>query len=665
MNQCQQNKITNAKRQCNKIKINSKIMKKLAIPALVLLITIGVYSCKKESNNEKVEDTVSQKTEEAKETIKDTKFPENVYWGDQHIHTSYSGDAAAAGTIVGPEEAVRFARGETVKSNTGQDATLGRAMDWVVISDHSDGMGTLVEIKAGNPEMLADPVVKGWYDGIMAGGDEGYKATRAIINAQATKTLPEIMMNPKWATSAWETNVDIMEKYNEPGKFTAFIGYEWTSNGSEGQNLHRNVIFRENADKTRQFLPLTTFSSAAEGREGTDPESLWAWLDNWTEKTGGHVLAIPHNGNMSNGWMFRLERYDGSPLTKEWAEARARWEILYELYQYKGTGETHPALSPTDEFANFEIWDTSDLAGHAKPKDAIKTEYWRQALENGMVLEKQFGINPFKYGAVSGTDTHTGLSTGAEENNYFGKFPVDEPSATRWSGVYKKEENYVRKAWTIGANGLTGVWATSNTRAAIWDAMKRRETYASSGPRISVRLFAGYEFNNEDASKNIAEIGYSKGVPMGGDLESAPEGKAPKFLFSATKDPKGANLDRFQIVKGWLDANGKTQEKIYEIQWSGDRKLDANGKLPAVGNTVDLKTATYTNTIGSVQLVGYFEDPDFDASVNAFYYARVIEIPTPRWTLYDAVKYNVKMDKDVTMIIQERAVSSPIWYNPK
>ncbi|MDO6761302.1 DUF3604 domain-containing protein [Tamlana sp. 2_MG-2023] len=635
-------------------------MKKI-IYLVVLLISI--VSCKEEAKKEVTEDTIPQETETS--TVKNTEYPENVYWGDQHVHTSYSGDAAAAGTVVGPEEAVRFARGETVNSNTGQDAKLERALDWVVVSDHSDGMGTLVEIKAGNPEMLADPVVKGWYDGIMEGGDAGYQATRGIISAQASKSLPKIMMDPKWARSAWDTNVDIMEKYNEPGTFTAFIGYEWTSNGEVGQNLHRNVVFREGADKTREFLPLTTFSSAAEGRSGTDPESLWAWLDNWESKTGGHALAIPHNGNMSNGWMFRLERYDGSPLTKAWAEARARWEVLYEIYQYKGASETHPSLSPNDEFANFEIWDTSDLAGNIKPEDAIKYEYIRQALQNGLALEKKFGVNPFKYGIVSGTDTHTGLSSGAEEDNYWGKFPVDEPSAERWGKIYKKEKGYVRKAWTLGANGITGVWATSNTREAIWDAMKRRETYASSGPRIAVRLFAGYDFNTSDASGNIAESGYAKGVPMGSDLKTSSEGKSPKFLFAATKDPQGANLDRIQIVKGWLDTDGKTHEKIYDVKWSGDRTIDAKGKLPAVGNTVDMKTAKYTNDIGASDFVGVFEDPDFDPQLSAFYYARVIEIPTPRWTLYDAVNYNLKMDKDVTMIIQERAVSSPIWYNPK
>jgi hypothetical protein len=598
------------------------------------------------------------------DTVKDTAYAEDVYWGDQHVHTSWSGDAAAAGTIVGPEQTWRFARGESIKSNTGQDAKLERAYDWLAISDHSDGMGVVSKIQEGNPEMMADPKVKAWHDAMAQGGDASFAAAREIINAQASKTLPDIMMDPKWGLSVWKENVDLAEKYNEPGKFTAFIAYEWTSNGEVGQNLHRNVIFRDDADKTRDSQPLTTFVSAAPGRSGTDPESLWQWLSDWEAKTGGSALAIPHNGNMSNGWMFREARYDGSPLTAEWAQARARWEVLYEVYQYKGSGETHPALSPTDEFADFEIWDTSDLAGHAKPEGAIKNEYIRQALLTGMKLEDQFGVNPFKYGMVSGTDTHTGLPSGEDEDNYWGKFASEEPSADRWSHVYKEEENYERKAWTLSAQGMTGVWATSNTRAALWDAMKRRETYASSGPRMKVRLFGGYEFEEADVEGDLAAAGYGKGVPMGGDLNAASEGQAPMFLFAAEKDPEGANLDRIQIVKGWLDGSGELHERIYDVQWSDNREVGEDGKLPAVGNTVDVTKATYTNSIGSPQFAGVFKDPDFDPAQKAFYYARVIEIPTPRWTGYDVANYQIEMDPEVPLFAQERAVTSPIWYTP-
>jgi Protein of unknown function (DUF3604) len=594
----------------------------------------------------------------------DAHHPQQVFWGDQHVHTGWSADAGLAGATLGPEEAVRFARGELVKSSTGQNAQLHRPFDWIAVTDHSDGMGTINELQAGNAEFLADPTAKRWYDMMEKGGEESLTAKKEAVAAQATKSLPKVFMEPKWMVSAWEKNVDIMEKYNEPGKFTAFIAYEWTSNGEDGQNLHRNVIFRDNADKSRNTPPLTTFQSMVPGRAGTDPESLWKWLTDWEAKTGGKALAIPHNANMSNGWMFREARYDGTPLTKEWAESRARWEPLVEVYQYKGFGEAHPKLSPSDEFLTDSIWDTADLNGNAKKPGDINAEYAREALKNGLKLQGQLGTNPFKFGMVSGTDTHNALSTGAEENNYYGKFAVSEPSPKRWNEVYKEEQAGVRKDWTLTAAGLTGVWATANTREALWDAMKRKEAYASSGPRITIRFFGSFDFADADAGNDLVATGYAKGVPMGGDLKAAPPGKSPAFLIAAGKDPEGANLDRVQVIKGWLDADGKTHEKIFDVLWSNDRKPGADGKLPPVGNTVDVATAKYTNSIGSAELRGVFKDPEFDTKQRAFYYARVIEIPTPRWTAYDAARFKVTMDKEVPMIIQERAVTSPIWYEP-
>jgi len=596
--------------------------------------------------------------------VTDTQYPQEVYWGDEHVHTGWSADAGLAGATLSPEDAVRFARGEKVKSSTGLDAQLARPFDWIAVTDHSDGMGTINELQAGNPEMMADPTAKRWKEMMAAGGDEALAAKKEAVAAQATKSLPKVFMDPKWMVSAWEKTVDIMEKYNEPGKFTAFIAYEWTSNGENGQNLHRNVIFRDNGDKTRATPPLTTFQSMVPGRAGTDPESLWKWLTDWEAKTGGKALAIPHNGNMSNGWMFREERYDGTPLTNEWAASRARWEPLVEIYQYKGLGEAHPMMSPTDEFVQEGIWDTADLNGNAKKPGDIEHEYAREALKMGLRLQDQLGANPFKFGMAGGTDTHNALSTGAEENNYFGKFATDEPSPHRWSDAYKKEQVGIRKGWTLMAAGLTGVWATSNTRAALWDAMKRKEAYASTGPRIKLRFFAGYDFSDADSKGDVAAAGYGKGVPMGGDLKPATQGQVPALLFAALKDPAGANLDRLQIIKGWVDARGETHEKIYDVSWSDNRKPDASGKLPPVGNTVDLKTAKYTNSIGATEFVGVFKDPQFDPTQKGFYYARVIEIPTPRWTLYDSIRFKVKMDKEVPMTIQERAVSSPIWYTP-
>ena len=491
-----------------------------------------------------------------------------------------------------------------------------------------------------------------------AGGDEAVKAKIEVVTAQGEGHVPKVLMDPKWMKTAWQQTVDIMEKYNDPGRFTAFISYEWTSNGTDGSNLHRNVIFRDNADKTRDLIPLTTFASA-------DPANLWKWLDIYEFTTGGQVLAIPHNGNMSNGLMFEERQYDGKPMTKEWLDARNRWEPLIELFQYKGQSEAHPGLSPMDEFANFELWDTANLNGVPKKPGMIKTEYWREALKSGMRIESQMGTNPFKLGAAAGTDTHNGLSAPIEDN-FWGKFASVEPKADRWDGFYKKEGDYVRKDWTESAAGYTGVWATANTREALWDAMKRRETYASSGPRITVRFFGGYDLTPADADPStLVQSGYGRGVPMGGDLKSTPDGKVPTFLLAALKDPSGANLDRAQVIKGWVDSDGTTHEAIYDVAWSDPAtRKPVDGRLPDVGNTIDLGTATYANSIGAPELIGTFADPGFDPKHRAFYYLRVLEIPTPRWTAYDAVRYKVKMDPQVTMTVVERAVTSPIWYNP-
>jgi hypothetical protein len=596
-----------------------------------------------------------------------TGLPDKVYWGDEHVHSGWSGDAGLAGTTLPPEQAVRFARGEEVRSSTGAMARLQRPLDWMALTDHSDGMGTINLVREQNPELMADPTVKRWGATMDGGGQQAADAAREVINAQATRSLPKVFMNPKWMMSAWQKNVDIMEKYNEPGKFTAFIAYEWTSNGTDGNNLHRNVIFRDGADKTRDTPPLTTFVSADPKVPGIDPESLWAWLAAWESKTGGKVLAIPHNGNLSNGQMFEDKRYNGEPLTRQWVEQRARWEPLFEVYQIKGTSETHPLLSPNDEYANFGIWDTANLNGVQKEKADLKGEYLRTALTAGLRLQQQFGSNPFKYGMVAGSDTHNGLATGGEEDNFWGKFVADQPGPKRWDHVmFTDKAGYRRLGWTQVGAGVTGVWATANTREALWDAMQRRETYASSGPRISVRFFAGYDFSNQDAEPaSLVASGYARGVPMGGDLQAAPAGKAPTFLFAALKDPQGANLDAAQIIKGWVDAKGESHERIFNVAWSeqGTRK-EVDGRLPPVGNTVDLATATYQNSIGATELVGSFTDPQFDPAQRAYYYLRAVEIPTPRWTAYDSVRYKVQMTPDVPMTEQERVVTSPIWYNP-
>ena len=585
-------------------------------------------------------------------------YPTQAYFGDTHVHTGWSADAGMDGAITNPDDAYRFALGMEVKSNTGLTAKIGRPYDWFMVTDHSDGMGTINEIIDGNPEMMASEVLKGWHDAFNSGSEEAAaKAKSELIVLQSTEKLPKQVMDPKWMMNAWQKTVDAAEKYYEPGKFSTFIAFEWTVNAGGGDNLHRNVIFRDGADKTRDLTPLTTF-------ETQNPRKLWEWMQNYEQNTGGQVLAIPHNGNMSNGRMFEEQEFDGSPMNPEWAKLRATYEPLYEVTQIKGQSESHPTLSPNDEFASWDLWDRGNLIVKPKPDGALQYEYWREALKSGLRLEEELGTNPFQYGANAATDTHTGLST-TEEDNFFGKFKTVEPAnKQRWNFPLIDGPTGSYMGWEQAASGLMGVWATENTREAIWDAMKRKETFATTGPRMSVRFFGGYQFTESDLDTDLVAKGYEKGVPMGGMLNGAPVGKPLSFIVAASKDPDGANLDRVQIVKGWLDAEGKTQEKIFDVVWSGGRQLDAQGKLPPVGNTVDMKTAQYSNSIGAAELIGVFTDPEFDPALKAVYYVRVLEIPTPRWTLYDKVRLGATPDDSVPLVHQERGFSSPIWYKP-
>lgn len=587
-------------------------------------------------------------------------YPTRPLWGDQHVHTAWSVDAGMSGATLTPEDAVRFSRGDEVISTTGQPVKLGRPMDWIAVSDHSDGMGIISELRDGNPELMADPTLKRWSEMMKAGPEQAAKATFELVEAQSNKRLPGPIMDPKFAKTVWARNTAIMEKYNQPGRFTTFIAYEWTSNAGGGNNLHRNVIYRDGKAKADAMIPYTTFQSE-------DPAELWKWMAQYEKATGGKLLAIPHNGNLSNGRMFELQQFNGSPMTKAWAQQRQQWEPLFEVIQMKGQSEAHPSLSPSDEFVvGYELWDRGNLALVPKKPGMIQHEYLREALKNGLEAEKSLGANPFKYGMAAGTDTHNGLSAD-EEENFFAKFVSAEPRPGRWDEDAMKFGGRVIKGWEMTASGRTAVWATENTREAIWDAMKRRETYATSGTNILVRFFGGYDFSAADAhSRSPAVAGYARGVAMGGDLKKAPAGKAPTFLVAALKDPLGGNLDRIQIVKGWLDKGGNTQEKIFNVVW-GDaerRAPAADGKLPAVGSTVDLATASFANSIGDPELATVWKDPEFDSAQKAFYYARVIEIPTPRWTAYDAVYFKLKMDPKVPMITQERAWTSPIWYTP-
>jgi hypothetical protein len=434
------------------------------------------------------------------------------------------------------------------------------------------------------------------------------------------------------------------------------LGYEYTSN-YKSNNLHRVVIYRDSEERVRELLPFSALDSE-------NPEDLWKSLQAYEAETGGQVLAIPHNGNMSGGMMFALSTFAGEPLTEAWAKERARWEPLYEITQMKGDGEAHPMLSPNDEFADYETWDKMTIGGLPNSPENIPFEYARSALKNGLELEAKLGTNPFKFGFIGSTDSHTALAA-VEEDNFFGKHSGVEPSAERMTSPVAKVRDQVVLGWEMSASGYAGVWATENTREALWDALKRKEVYATTGPRIIVRFFGGWDFVEQDAhTRRPAQAGYAKGVPMGGDLTNAPKGKVPTFLVAALKDPIGGNLDRYQIVKGWMDAEGELHEKVYDVAWSGDRKPGKDGKLPAVGNTVDEKEATWTNTIGANELIAVWKDPDFNPEQPAFYYGRVIEIPTPRWTAYDTKHYGLQPPPEAPMTTQERAYTSPIWYTP-
>jgi hypothetical protein len=593
-------------------------------------------------------------------------FPTQVYWGDTHLHTGMSMDAGAFGARLTPSDAYRFARGEEVTSSTGQQVKLSRPLDFLVVADHSDNMGFFPRLNSGEPSMLADPTGRRWYDMVQAGGQQGVAAAVEIIQAITGDSFPEALAalpGSEAYRSAWELTIDAAEEYYDPGNFTAFIGYEWTSTEG-GMNLHRVVVYRDDATRAGVMEPLTTLSPF-----GTpDPQDLWKWMQSYEDKTGGRILAIAHNGNMSNGLMFPVvEPASGRRINRAYAETRARWEPLYEATQIKGDGETHPFLSPNDEFADYETWDQGNLdLTELKKDEMLQYEYARSGLQIGLEIEKRVGVNPYKFGLIGATDSHTGLATAAEEN-FFGKHSGAEPGPERVNHPMAKVGDKEYTGWSMVASGYQGIWASENTREALFDAMMRKETYATTGSRMLVRFFGGWDFDESDTLSRLpADVGYLKGVPMGADLPAAPGGGgAPSFLIAALKDPMSGNLDRIQVVKGWLDAKGNRQEKVYNVAWSGDRTPGADGKLPPVGDTVDLATATWTNTIGNSELITVWIDPDFDAAQPAFYYARVLEIPTPRWTAYEAVRFGIQMPSpDVPMKTQERAYTSPIWYTP-
>ncbi|MGI9537391.1 MAG: DUF3604 domain-containing protein [Desulfocapsaceae bacterium] len=594
-------------------------------------------------------------------------FPSKVYWGDTHVHTGLSLDAGLFGNILGHADAYRFALGEEVVSSTGLPVKLSRPLDWIVITDHSDMMGIATDIQKGTPNVMAVPKGREWAEGFQKGGEAAGKAAFDLITNFSQMTIPEELVKQyspgsSVYNSLWDDITRTADEYNDPGSFTALIGFEWTS-VPKGFNLHRNVIMRDDGVRARMVIPLTTQPPI-----GTqNPLDLYKWLDEYQAKTGGQAFAIAHNGNLSNGWMFPMEAtYAGGTVDQSYVEQRAKWEPLYEITQIKGDGETHPFLSTTDEFADYETLDAGNLdLTELKKDDMLQREYAREALKNGFVLEEKLGTNPYKFGLVGATDTHTALST-AEEDNFFGKSTSVEPSKTRVEHPFVKSELGAIEGYELAASGYQAVWAQENTREAIFDAMKRKETYATTGPRMLVRFFGGWDFVADDIRNRApAFIGYQKGVPMGGDLSPGSGDKAPSFMVVALRDPIGANLDRVQIIKGWLDKDGKTHERIYDVAVSDSREIGPDGRCKTpVGNTVDIEAATWTNTIGSSELMALWADPDFDPNVKAFYYARILEIPTPRWILYDKLRLGAEIPEGAALIHQERAYTSPIWYTP-
>jgi Protein of unknown function (DUF3604) len=586
-------------------------------------------------------------------------FPQQVWWGDTHVHTSYSTDAGMVGNRLGPDKAYQFALGKVVVSSTGVKTRLRRPLDFLVVADHAENLGLAPMIEEKNPDLLktafgekiANLVYEGEYGKAYALWGEGMQ-TRVDPLAGQTELTRNI----------WQQLTGYAEQYNDPGRFTALIGFEWTSS-PDGNNLHRNVIFRDGKDLADQIIPISNYDSS-------DPEELWAWMAAYEQKTGGQMLAIPHNGNLSNGLMFDDVTLSGKPLSKGYAELRMRWEPLYEVTQMKGDSETHPALSPTDEFADYGTWDKGSFGPEPKTPDMLPREYARSALERGMAYGQTLGANPFKFGMVGSTDTHTSLAT-TEENNFFGKAPPGEPgtpgrlseTVTGYAQQPEGPDITIRHFATL-SSGLAGVWARENTRESLWDAMKRKEVFGSTGTRLQVRVFAGWDFSQVDIdSPDFAAIGYRKGVPMGADL--AGSGKAPRLIVQALREPDGANLDRIQIVKGWVDASGKTEERVFDVACSDGRTILKARCDKAVGNTVNVAMATFSNSIGDAMLSAYWEDPAFDPARPAFYYVRVLEIPTPTWTTYDAAVYGTGLPEGAPETHQERAYTSPIWFTPQ
>lgn len=589
------------------------------------------------------------------------EYPTKLLFGDLHLHTAYSSDAGMIGARLGPEEAYRFARGEKLQSNFGSLVQIARPLDFLAVTDHAENLGLAPMVVRSDPKLLASPWGRRVHDTFQSGDQTGAYALWMEARQEGRDPLAGY---DDVAKQAWQDIVSAAEQYNDPGQFTALIGYEWTS-APQGDNLHRNIIFRGNAEQALQTLPFSQFN-------GDDPELLWQWMESYENASSDRVLAIPHNSNLSAGRMFADTRFDGSEIDVSYAKRRQRFEPLYETTQAKGDSETHPLLSPNDEFADFETWDVGGFGATPHKENMLAAEYTRSAYKRGLQFEQSLGENPFRFGLIGSTDSHTALATAAEDN-WFGKVALFEPSRRdmrfneKVLGRVRASDGSDNTALAVetSAGGLTAVWAHENTREGIWNALYSKETYATTGTRMALRFFAGYDFVADDVTRSdFAEYGYKQGVPMGGSLKADAK-RAPTFIIRAQADTQGAYLDRVQVIKLWVDAAGESHERIFDVAVAGDRQVDEKGRvLEKVGNTVDVKTATYHNSIGEPVLMAYWQDPQYNPKQYAMYYVRVLEIPTPRWSTKDAMFYNEPLPTEVPASIQERAYSSPVWVTP-
>ena len=626
--------------------------KRMALYPVMFLLLMGCNS----GGNNATNDSASMAVNDTANKLPPPNPERNCYFGDLHLHTSLSCDAFLFGAKSLPENAYQYAMGEE-QDYMGRKVKRNAPLDFLAVTEHSEYLGLIQALTDPNGLYKNTPYYKQFTDtNAKAVGLNFQLLARQIAQ---NKPNPDFI-KPEEQKIFWRKIINAANKYNNPGKFTTFCAYEWTSapiraSGQGPQNLHRCVIFK--GDKVPE-IPFSSFDS-------DDPENLWTFLEN-ARKSGDDVIAVPHNGNASNGLMFDTKTLSGKPITKEYAERRMANEPLTEIEQGKGQSDTHPKLSPNDEFANFELWET--LIGWPAQANFMKGSYVRQAYGVGQEFYEKIGANPFKYGLEGGTDYHSGFSS-TEENNYPGSHdnldlqaPMDRLKELLTATTSISGEPIV----VVGAASLTGVWAEQNTREAIFDALKRKECFGTSGNRQQIRMFASWNYPADLIKQaDWLKTAYSGGVPMGADLPANSAGaKGPTFIVQGAKDPNMANLDRIQIIKV-TTRDGKSHEKVYDVVWAGDRKPDPKtGKVPMIGTTVDLKTASYTNTIGAASLIGMWTDPDFDPSAEVTYYARLLEIPTPRWSTMLSVKNNLPFNKKVQPVIVERAWTSPIWYTP-